>query len=215
MTTSAPTRIARPALLGALVCLALLAAGCRQEMADQPRYDPLEPSAFFPDGRAARPVVAGTVARGQLREDDHLWRGRVAGELAATLPFPVTRELLERGRDRFNIFCAPCHDQAGGGNGMIVRRGYRRPPSLHDPRLREAPAGHFFDVMTSGFGAMPDYAGQIPVADRWAIVAYVRALQLSQYAPAGELEPEERQRLEAMPAPAAPAAAPPQREGPR
>jgi mono/diheme cytochrome c family protein len=214
LTTSSPTRIARPALLFALVCLAALAAGCRQEMADQPRYDPLEPSAFFPDGRAARPVVAGTVARGQLREDDHLWRGRVAGELAATLPFPVTRELLERGRDRFNIFCAPCHDQAGTGNGMIVRRGYRRPPSLHDPRLREAPAGHFFDVMTSGLGAMPDYAAQIPVADRWAIVAYVRALQLSQYAPAGELAPEERQRLEALPAPPAPAAAPPQ-EAPR
>jgi mono/diheme cytochrome c family protein len=189
-----------------VLLLSVLAAGCRQEMADQPRYDPLEPSAFFPDGRAARPVVAGTVARGQLREDDHLWRGRVAGELAATLPFPVTRELLERGRERFNIFCAPCHDQAGGGNGMIVRRGYRRPPSLHDPRLREAPAGHFFDVMTSGFGAMPDYAAQIPVADRWAIVAYVRALQLSQYAPAGELEPEERQRLEAISAPATPAA---------
>lgn len=188
-----------------VLLLSLLAAGCRQEMADQPRYDPLEPSAFFPDGRAARPVVAGTVARGQLREDDHLWRGRVAGELAATLPFPVTRELLERGRDRFNIFCAPCHDQAGTGKGMIVRRGFRPPPSLHDPRLREAPAGHFFDVMTGGFGAMPDYAAQIPVADRWAIVAYVRALQLSQYAPAGELGPAERQRLEAMPAPTAPA----------
>ena len=169
-----------------LVWLALAAvvwlAACRQDMFDQPRTRPLRRSEFFGDGRSARPPVAGSVARGQLHDDPHLYTGRVNGALVTTFPFPVSREVLERGHERYNIFCAPCHDRVGNGNGMVVRRGFRAPPSFHIDRLRAAPAGHYFDVITNGFGAMPDYAAQIPAHDRWAIIAYIRALQLSQRA---------------------------------
>jgi len=151
-------------------------------MFDQPRTRPLRRSEFFGDGRSARPPVAGSVARGQLHDDPHLYTGRVNGALVTTFPFPVSREVLERGHERYNIFCAPCHDRVGNGNGMVVRRGFRAPPSFHIDRLRAAPAGHYFDVITNGFGAMPDYAAQIPAHDRWAIIAYIRALQLSQRA---------------------------------
>ena len=170
----------------ALVWLALAAVvwlgACRQDMFDQPRTRPLRRSEFFGDGRSARPPVAGSVARGQLHDDPHLYTGRVNGALVTTFPFPVSREVLERGHERYNIFCAPCHDRVGNGNGMVVRRGFRAPPSFHIDRLRAAPAGHYFDVITNGFGAMPDYAAQIPAHDRWAIIAYIRALQLSQRA---------------------------------
>ncbi|MGE3541219.1 MAG: cytochrome c [Candidatus Tectimicrobiota bacterium] len=180
----------------AWVVLALLVlAGCRQDMHDQARYEPLEKNEFFADGRASRPLVPGTVARGQLHTDTHLYTGKVHGQLVDTLPFPVSRTLLERGQERYNIFCAPCHDRAGSGAGMIVRRGFRHPPSLHIDRLREAPIGHFFDVMSNGFGAMADYAAQIPVPDRWAIAAYVRALQLSQRAALADVPADVRQRL--------------------
>ena len=169
-----------------LVWLALAAVvwlgACRQDMFDQPRTRPLRRSEFFGDGRSARPPVAGSVARGQLHDDPHLYTGRVNGALVTTFPFPVSREVLERGHERYNIFCAPCHDRVGNGNGMVVRRGFRAPPSFHIDRLRAAPAGHYFDVITNGFGAMPDYAAQIPAHDRWAIIAYIRALQLSQRA---------------------------------
>ena len=191
--------------LPAILALTCLAGACRRDMQDQPRYRPFRTSAFFQDGRSARPLVAGTVARGQLEEDDHLYRGRIGEEFAATFPFPVTAEVLERGRERYDIFCAPCHGRVGDGDGMIVQRGYRRPTSFHDERLRSSPVGHFFDAITRGFGVMPSYASQIPVADRWAIVAYVRALQLSQNFPAAELPPAERARLDAAaqePAPA-------------
>jgi mono/diheme cytochrome c family protein len=170
-------------------------AGCRQQMADQPRYEPLSHSAFFGDERSARPLVEGTVARGQLRGDEHLYRGIAGGKLAETFPFPVTRAVLARGQERFNIFCSPCHDRLGNGQGMVVRRGYRAPPSYHIDRLRQAPPGHFFQVMTNGFGAMPDYAQQIRAADRWAIVAYIRALQLSQHAVLADVPEAERQQL--------------------
>lgn len=164
-------------------------------MADQPYYRPLEPCAFFDDGRSARPQVEGTIARGQLRLDDHFYRGRVNGELATTLPMKITPELLARGQQRFNIFCSPCHDRAGTGHGMIVQRGYHKPPSYHIDRLREAPLGHFFDVATNGFRLMPDYAAQVPAEDRWAIVAYIRALQYSQHAPLDAVPASEREQL--------------------
>jgi mono/diheme cytochrome c family protein len=154
-------------------------------MHDQPKYEPLEASAFFDNGASARPLVAGTVARGELKLDTHLYTGKVGGALAETFPFVVDARTLDRGQQRYDIYCAPCHDRAGTGRGMIVQRGYRPPPSFHIDRLRQAPAGHFFDVMTNGFGAMPDYRAQIAPVDRWAIAAYIRALQLTrQPAPA-------------------------------
>jgi len=168
---------------------------CRQEMADQPNYRPLVESDFFADGRSARPAIAGTVARGQLREDEQFYTGRLGGEAAATFPFPVTRETLYHGQQRFDIFCSPCHDRVGNGQGMIVRRGFRAPPSLHIDRLRDSRPGYFFDVISRGFGTMPDYAEQIPPEDRWAIVAYIRALQLSQQAAVTDAPENEQRRL--------------------
>ena len=169
--------------------------GCRQDMHDQPRYKPLAGSEFFADGRAARPLPEGTVARGQLQEDEHLYAGKVGGALAERLPLPVDMALLERGRERYAIFCSPCHGLSGRGDGMIVRRGYRPPNSFHIDRLRNERDGYYFDVMTRGFGAMPDYAAQVPVRDRWAVVAYIRALQLSQHATLAEVPPEKRAAL--------------------
>lgn len=165
-------------------------------MAEQPRYEPLEASSFFKDGRSARPLVPGTVARGQLREDELLYTGKSGGVLVDAFPFPVTQAVLDRGRERYGIFCTPCHDSLGNGQGMVVRRGFRRPPSLHIDRLREAPAGHLFDVMTNGLGAMPDHAGQVSVDDRWAIAAYIRALQLSQRASLADVPERERATLQ-------------------
>ena len=173
----------------------LLLAGCRQKMADQPRYEPLARSTFFDDNRAARPLEEGTVARGQLRNDQHLYTGKEGGKLVDTFPFSVTLERLARGQERYNIFCSPCHDRVGTGQGMIVRRGYRAPASFHIDRLREAPPGYFFDVMTNGFGVMSDYAQQVHPEDRWAIVAYIRALQLSQHATLADVPKDQRQQL--------------------
>ncbi len=164
-------------------------------MADQPRYKPLARSNFFRDERSARPLVPGTVARGHLDADEEFYAGKSGGKLVETFPFAVTREVLERGQDRYNVFCAPCHDRVGNGQGMVVRRGFRPPPSYHTDRLRKAPAGHFFDVIANGFGAMPDYAAQVPPRDRWAIIAYIRALQLSQDATLADVPPAERHRL--------------------
>jgi len=177
------------------ICLLLGATACRQDMHDQPRYEPLERNAFFEDGRASRPFVEGTVARGQLRLDDHFYTGKVNGELVTTLPFAATKEILERGQQRYNIFCSPCHDQIGNGTGMIVQRGFRQPPSFHIDRLRQASAGHFFDVMTNGFGTMYSYADRIAPKDRWAIAAYIRALQLSQNATLEDVPAAERSKL--------------------
>jgi hypothetical protein len=178
----------------ALAGTALLAA-CRLDMQVQPRVNPLAKSDFFPDQRSARPPVEGTVARGQLHEDAYFYTGKIGNSPGDYLPFPVTREVLDRGRERYNIFCAPCHSRVGDGNGFVPSRGFARtPPSFHIPRLQKAPAGYFYDVITEGFGTMPDYASQIPARDRWNIVAYVRALQLSQNAtmadvPAGQSVP--------------------------
>ncbi len=180
---------------GCLLLWTLLGAACQQQMADQPRYQPLQRSTFFGDERSERPLVAGTVARGHLDADVAFYTGKVGGGLVTTLPVPLSLALLERGQERFDVFCSPCHDRTGAGNGMVVQRGYRHPPSYHIARLIQAPIGHFFDVMTHGFGAMPDYAAQVPPRDRWAIAAYIRALQLSQSATLADVPPAERQRL--------------------
>jgi mono/diheme cytochrome c family protein len=173
-----------------------VAAGCRQDMHDQPRYKPLARSEFFGDERSARPLVADTVARGQLREDELLYTGKVAGKPATTFPLPVTAEVLERGRQRFDIYCTPCHGPLGRGDGMVVQRGFKRPPTFHSDQARQLPPGFFFDVITNGFGAMADYSAQVPVQDRWAIAAYIRALQLSQHASLDEVPAAKRDRLE-------------------
>jgi mono/diheme cytochrome c family protein len=167
-----------------LLLVALFSGGCeiRKAMYDQPKYKALQASEFFGDGRSARPLVEGTVARGHLRADQHLFAGVVDGKPAEVFPFAIGAADLARGRERFNIYCSPCHDQAGTGNGLVVQRGFKVPPSYHIPRLREAPPGYFFDVITRGFGQMSSYAAQIHPEDRWRIVAYVRALQLSQNA---------------------------------
>lgn len=208
-----------------LACCLLPA--CQQKMAEQPSLRPDNPSAFFPDGRAARPLVPGSVARGHLRTDRHLFAGTHGRAAAArsggawafpagifgvgrdplavlavtaaeesdyvvTFPFPITRTVLEHGRNRYMIFCVHCHDPLGTGRGKIVERGYTPPPSYHIDRLRTVPVGHIFDVITRGYGSMPDHRQQIPPRDRWAIAAYVRALQLSQHFPKTELTPAMR-----------------------
>jgi len=180
------------------LCIALCGLflfGCRLDMHVQPKYKPLDPSTFFDDGRSARPEVPGTVARGHLRTDEFLYTGKVNGEPADAFPFPVTREVLERGRERYNIYCSPCHDYTGSGRGMVVQRGFPPPPSYHIERLVKAPAGHFFEVMSNGYGAMYSYASRVTPEDRWAIVAYIRALQLSQHATLEDVPPQEREHL--------------------
>jgi mono/diheme cytochrome c family protein len=171
-------------------------------MHDQPRYEPLEASAFFKDGRSSRPQVEGTVARGQLRLDEHLYTGKIGGKPAVSFPFAITETVLERGRDRFNIFCSACHGKLGNGQGIVVQRGLKAPPSFHIDRLRQSPPGYYFDVMTNGFGAMFDLSHAVAVRDRWAIAAYVRVLQRSQRATLEDVpEPqraalvEERERM--------------------
>jgi mono/diheme cytochrome c family protein len=188
-------RAKRMYVLASLASLAL-SWGCRQDMHDQPKYIPLRESTFFGDERSARPLVPGTVARGQLRDDTLLYTGKVGDKDADVFPFAIDAKVMARGQERFNIHCSPCHGRTGQGDGMVVRRGYRRPPSFHQDRLRDAPVGHFFDVITAGFGAMPDYAAQIKVEDRWAIVAYVRALQLSEHATPADVPADHRGDLE-------------------
>jgi hypothetical protein len=182
--SSSPARRALR-VCGAVVALWL--AGCRQDMHLQPKYVPEDPSTFFADGRSERQPVTGTVARGHLRTDELLYTGRANGVVADLFPFPITAADLSRGRERYNIYCSPCHDYTGGGNGMIVQRGFPSPPSFHIERLRQAPAGHFFDVMTNGFGLMYSYASRVSPEDRWRIAAYIRALQLSQHGATGDL----------------------------
>ena len=172
-------------------------AGCRQQMADQPHQRPLEPSNFFDDGMASRPVEPGTVARAGKEQDGLRFQSKVDGKLVDTFPFEVTMEVLARGQERYEIFCSPCHDRLGTGQGMIVRRGFTPARSFHDPRLRDAPAGHFFEVMTQGFGQMPSYANQLSEQDRWAVIAYIRALQFSRNVRLDQLPPEDRAKMKA------------------
>ncbi len=215
-------RRAASVLRATLVALvALSCAACQQEMAEQPSYRPLKPSEFFPDGLSARPLVEGTVARGDARLDRQFYTGLRAPEpgeasveagagislplartalaekpYVAAFPFPVTRAVLDRGRERFTIYCAVCHGPLGHGDGIVVQRGFTEPPTYHSDRLRSAPVGYFFDVITHGYGSMPDYAPQVPPRDRWAIVSYLRALQLSQHAPLAELPESARKAAE-------------------
>ncbi|MEW6319537.1 MAG: cytochrome c [Acidobacteriota bacterium] len=185
--------------LAVLALAALGAAGCRQDMHDAPRYEAYEASTSSPNGAAARAVPLGTVPRGWLREDEALYTGKVNGEFVAEFPFAVSHDDLLRGRERFNIYCTPCHGQLGDGNGMVVQRGLRQAASYHQDRLRAERIGYFFDVITNGFGAMQGYAEQVPVRDRWLIAAYIRALQLSQNATADDVPAERRGELERAP----------------
>ena len=256
MSRISSTDILKGLKLSGLACLLALAGACRQDMHDQPKYEPLEPSAFFEDGRGSRPPVEGTVARGYLREDAQFFTGRtdggrtagggqasgsqgqagstalqaqqltnagaasaglntpnagstaagdsVAGNPSAAgqyqgfvtdFPVPITEQVMDRGEERYNIFCSVCHSRTGDGNGMVVKRGYRKPPSFHEDRLRQAPVGYYFDVITNGFGAMPDYSAQLTPRDRWAVIAYLRALQRSQQGTLSDVPEDQRGKL--------------------
>ena len=174
------------------VLFSILVAGCRiqQDMAHQPKNRPLSPSAFFDDGRSGRPIIENTVARGSIADD-----GLFVPKDSNAFPLPLTPALLDRGQERYKIFCSPCHGLLGDGNGMVSMRGMKHPPTFHQPRLRQVPNGYVYDVITNGFGGMLGYSAQIPPADRWAITAYVRALQLSRNAPVSDLPPDLRAKL--------------------
>jgi mono/diheme cytochrome c family protein len=180
----------RPFLLvGPLVGITLFSA-CRLDMHVQPKQLPFSRSDFYPDQRSERPLVEGTVARSQLYEDTYLYTGKIGGNFGDYMPFPLSKEVMERGRERYNIYCSPCHSLLGDGKGFVPSRGFSAmPPSYHIPRLQKAPLGYFFDVITNGYGIMPDYRSQIAAEDRWKIVAYVRALQLSQNATKADVPP--------------------------
>ncbi len=169
-------------------------AGCDQ-MRDQPRLDAFEQSSFFEDGMASRPPVEGTVAQGHLRDDDHLYTGKVNGVFVRSYPFQVNEATLRRGQERYNIYCAVCHNTTGTGDGIIVRRGFKPPPSFHEERLRRLPEGYFFDIITNGFGFMSGYAAELAAEDRWAVIAYIRTLQRSQHTSLADLTPEEIEEL--------------------
>jgi hypothetical protein len=175
-------------MLGAMAT-ALMLAGCRQDMHNQPKFVPQRGTTFFADGRSARPQVLNTVARSQMHENEYFYTGMVNGKEGDGFPIALTPEVMQRGQERYNIYCTPCHSRVGNGDGMIVQRGYRPAGNFHSDRLRNAPLGHFFNVMTNGYGAMPDYSAQLTPEDRWAVVAYIRALQLSQNAKQSDVAP--------------------------
>ncbi len=195
-------------LFGAVMVMTM--TSCRQDMQDQPKYLPYRGSEIFADSLSSRSLVEGTVPRGYLREDQEMYTGKTGAPAAKAandtsktavssdvneFPFPITREILDRGQERYNIYCSPCHGVLGDGQGMIANRGLRGPVSFHQDRLRTAPLGHFFDVITNGFGRMQDYSMQIPPHERWAIIAYIRALQLSQNANVLDIPPEDMHNL--------------------
>lgn len=177
----------------------LVTSACRQDMQDQPKYKPLAPSRFFADGRSARPIPAHTIARDELNDNDSFHTGEINGAFLDTIPLAVNLQLLERGHDRYNIFCSPCHGEVGDGLGMVARRGFQIPANLHTDRLRAVPPGYIYQVITNGYGAMPDHGDQIPVRDRWAIVAFVRALQLSHHVTLADVPRAEREQLNKTP----------------
>jgi hypothetical protein len=182
---------------GAVLGLLLLCVGCRVDMHVQPRYNPYAATDFFGDGQSARLPVAGTVPRGELPTgpQELFYTGKINGALADVFPFPITRQVLERGRERFEIYCMPCHGMSGDGDGMIVQRGFPAPPSYHQDRLRTVPVGYLFNVITNGFARMYPYGYRVPPRDRWAIIAYIRALQLSRQASINDVPEPERQKL--------------------
>jgi len=193
------SRVESRRLVGSLVLagLALVVSGCRQDMHDQPKLEPLEATTLFANGAGSRPLIEGTVARGLLQNDKLFYTGRTVDDQFVTdLPVLLTRDLVERGQSRFNAYCSPCHGRVGYGDGMIVQRGFKHPTSFHEKRLQESPVGYFFHVMTNGFGEMSSYAAQIPAQDRWAIVAFVRALQLSQQASVDDLTTDDLAQIE-------------------
>jgi mono/diheme cytochrome c family protein len=198
---SKPASLSEPIKLSVAflsVAAVMLTTACRLDMHVQPRQNPLSYSDFYADHRSARSPVEGTVARGQLNADTYFYTGKIGNNPGDEMPFPVTRQVLERGRERYDIYCAPCHSRVGDGNGLVPSRGFaRKPPSYHIPRLEKAPLGYFYDVMTNGFGVMPDYAAQITPEDRWNIVAYIRALQLSQNATTADVP--EGQKIPSQP----------------
>ena len=167
----------------------LMLAGCRQDMHNEPKFVPQRGTTFYADGRSVRPQVENTVARNQLHRDTYFDTGLIDGKEGDGMPFPVTATVLARGQEQFNVYCTPCHSRVGNGAGMIVQRGYAPAGNLHTPRMEAAPLGHFFHVITYGYGAMPDYSAQVVPEDRWAIVAYIKALQLSQHATQSDVAP--------------------------
>ena len=197
--TAAPAR--RTALLaGSLALTLLFAAGCRRDMYDQPKYDAYDPTTFFKDGSSSRQQIDGTVARGDLQADALYYKGKVDDKDANLLPFAADREVLELGRERYLIYCSPCHGRTGDGRGMVVRRGFSPPPTFHSEYLKQKPVGHIYNVITHGYGAMYSYAARIPVRDRWAITAYIRAMQYSRDASLDDLTADERKNLSNPPA---------------
>ncbi len=199
-----PAASAAPLALALVLLCGGLLAGCTHEMVDQPHFKPLAAAPLLPHGQEAQPLVPGTIARGHWEQDTPFYTGMQNGVPVTTLPVPLTAQLLQRGQQRFDIYCTPCHSLLGDGEGIVVRRGFTRPPSFHTPYLRQAPMGHFFDVISHGWGAMPDYRQQIPPADRWAIVAYIRALQASQDQTVAAVPANQRRTLNTTPAPPAP-----------
>lgn len=187
----------RAGLVGVILLGLVVLSGCTMTMRDQPRVDPYQPAEFFGNEKSALTPVEDTVPYGMANTDDALYTGQVDGQYVEEFPFLITKEGLEYGRQRYDIYCAPCHGYAGEGDGMVVQRGFKQPPSFHQDRLREAPPGYFYYAIANGFGSMPSYANRIPVHDRWLIVAYIKALQLSQHAPVTELPPEDVAKLEA------------------
>ncbi len=183
-----------------LIGLAVALTGCRQDMQDQPKYKPLHASEFFADHRSERPQVDGTVARGHLRIDQARYAGKIGSDDVTAFPWPITRADLVRGQQRFDIYCSPCHSRLGDGVGMIVRRGFRQPPSYHIQRLKDAPVGHFFDVISNGFGSMASYASRVSPDDRWRIIAYIRTLQFAEGASLADVPAEQRDHIEPQPA---------------
>ncbi len=207
----------RSRLLPFALCLLPFVSACRQDMHDAPRYDPYEKSAIFRNAASAQPLVEGTVPRAavsdrpgsiasRLNDDELLAAGKVNGEISTMFPFAITRADLDRGEERFNIYCAPCHGQTGEGNGMVVQRGYRQAANFHVDRLRLMPVGYFIDVMVNGFGVMPDYRMQLDPADRWRVAAYIRALQLTHTGTAADVPAAELERLKSGTPAAGPAA---------
>ena len=192
MSTSRPRSLA----IAVVLVAALFGLGCRQDMHDQPRYEPLEANPFFENGMASRSPVEGTVARGHLREDTAFYSGKdELGTFIVSLPMASDKALLRRGHERYDIFCSPCHGRLGDGKGMVVQRGFKAPPSLHQDRLREQPVGYYVDAMTNGFGTMASYASQVRAEDRWAIAAYIKVLQFSQRAHLTDLPPSDQEAI--------------------
>ena len=185
-------------LLVTALVLSLISTGCRKGMVNQQHLKPLAEEQFFKDGSGSRPIPPHTVARGHLNEDEHFFNGKIDDRLVTTFPAPVTREMIAHGRESFDVYCAVCHGRTGDGDGMIVQRGFPPPPSLHDERLRNAPVGHFFDVITNGYGVMYPYASRVTPDERWEIIAYIRALQLSQHATLDDADPAGREQLQTV-----------------